>query len=171
MKTYLVPFQEEETVWVNYLASVNANSKEEAYDKLKGLIEAGETPHHYDDEVDGHTYLIEATQNLGIAEHIGGDGKFNIEDFGIDDVKEIDERVSCKLDFTAFDIARYGQDELYNIAEAEFSKVGLSLEILEMDMIPTKIEEHFVSYDCIPTEYVVTFTDGDMAHMKNGIKQ
>jgi len=93
-----------------------------------------------------------------------------MEDYTIDDVKELDERVSCKLDLTAFEIAKYGQNELYNMAEAEFNKVGLNLEILEMEMIPTKIEEHYVSYDCIPIEYTITFSDGEAVYMKDGVK-
>ena len=94
----------------------------------------------------------------------------NIEDNELDDVTEVDERVSCNLNLTAFEIARYGNDELYNMAVAKFNEVGLNLEILDMEMIPTKIEEHFVSYDCIPTEYKRIFTDNDVWHMKNGVR-
>jgi len=172
MKTYLVPFEEIETVLVGYQARVHANSKEEAFEKINNIIIDGESPHNFTDVTeDGIEYDIEAHVNLGIIEHIDSDCKYNIEDYTIDDVKKIDERVFCKLDLTAFDIARYGKDELYNMAEAEFSEVNLNLEILEMEMIPTKIEEGFVSYDCIPTEYKCTFTDDDVWYIKDGVKQ
>jgi hypothetical protein len=170
MKTFLVPFEETETVLVGYKAKINANSHEEAFDKLQGIIQAGESPHNFNDEIDGHFYTIEASVNTGIIEHVHSDCKYNMESYGLNDVKEVDERVSCKLDLTAFEIARYGNEELYNMAVAKFNKVGLSLEILEMEMIPAKIEEHFVSYDCIPTEYKHTFTDDDVWHMKDGVR-
>lgn len=178
MKTYLVPFEEVETVKIAYEAKVHANNASEAFDKLKRIIADGDSPHCYVDEVQhtmddgkiyGIQYNIEAITN-DIIEHIDSDNKYDIDDYSVDDVIEVDERVYCTLELTAFDIARYGKDELYRMVEANFVEVGLELEIFEMEMIPTKIEEHFVSYKCIPTDFTRTFTDGDLLHMKDGKK-
>lgn len=169
MNTYLVPFEEVETVLVGYQAKVHANTAEEAFMKISDIIADGESPHNFTDTLEhGLQYDIEAHVNLGIIEHIDSCCKYNIEDYSVDDVVMVDERISANLDFTAFDIARYGQDELYRMVEESFRQVGLTLEILEMDMVPTRIEEHFVSYDCIPTEYRNIFTDESYVHIKNG---
>lgn len=171
MNTYLVPFEEIETVLVGYMAKVNASTEDEAFGKIKNIIDIGESPHSFaDTTTDGIQYDIEAHVNLGIIEHIDSDCKYNMDDYSIEDVEKVDERVSVSLDFTAFDIVRLGKDEIYLMAEESFAKVGLTLEILEMEMIPTKIEEHFVSYDCVPTEYRRVFTDESFVHMKDGIK-
>jgi len=170
MKTYLVPFEEIETALVGYQASVKASSKEEAFNKIRFIIADGESPHNFTDIADGVEYDIEAYSNLGIIEHIESDCKYNIDDYDANDVEILDERVSCQLQLSAFEIARYGKDELYNMVEVKFSIVGLNLEILEMDMIPFKIEEHFVAYNCIPTEYKQFFTDETYVYMKDGIR-
>ena len=170
MKTYLVPFEEIETVLVGYQASVKANSKEEAFNKIRNIIADGESPHNYIDVIDGVEYSIEACSNLGIIEHIESDCKYNMDDYDVNDVEILDERVSCQLQLSAFEIARYGKDELYNMAEAKFLEVGLTLEILDMEMIPSSIEEHFVKYDCVPTEYKQFFTDETYVYMKDGIR-
>lgn len=75
MKTFLVPFEGTETVLVGYEAKINANSHEEAFNKLQGIIQAGESPHNYNDEIDGHFYTIEASVNTGIIEHVHSDWK------------------------------------------------------------------------------------------------
>ena len=87
---------------------------------------------------------------------------------GVEDIKEVDNRVYCTLEFTAFDIARFGKDELYKKAENIFAEVGLVLEISKMEMIPLKIEEHFVIYKCIPTDYTRTWSNGDVSKHENG---
>jgi hypothetical protein len=170
MQRYLVPFEEVETVSVGYAATVHANSKEEAFNKLRGLIQAGDSPHNYEDKIDGNFYTIEASVNTGIIEHLHSDCKYHMNDYGIDDVKEADKRVYCELELTAFDISRYGKDELYAMAEEKFVKATSYIEILEMEMIPFKIEEYFVKYKCIPTEYKLTFLDDDVWHMKDGVR-
>jgi hypothetical protein len=159
MKTYLVPFTEKEKVVVNYLAKVEAKSKEDAYDKIIKIIDDNESPHAYYD-----------SDNNGMAEHIDSCCYFDIEPFDDYDIKIEDERIACYLDFTAFDIARIGKDEMYNMAEECFLKVGIRIEIIEMDMIPVKIEEHFVSYRCIPTEHKIIFSDETFVYWKNGLK-
>lgn len=124
---------------------VEAKSKQEAYNKVKEVLESGDSIHaSYDYECD----LVE------IIEHIDSDCKYSIDDYdSIKDVEEVDERIKCELSLTAFDIARYGQDELYRMVEEKFMKVGLDLDIQEMDLIPIKFEEHFVTYDAIPTKF------------------
>lgn len=168
MKTYLVPFQEKETVIVGYQAKVNANTKEEAFDKISNIIADGEDPHSFTDvNANGIEYDIEAHANLGIIEHIDSTYEYKMDDYSADDVEEDDDRVCCELELTAFDIARYGQDELYKMVEEKFRQVGLNYEILEMDMIPTKIEEHFVTYDCIPINFNRTWSHGDISIHRN----
>lgn len=151
MKNYLVPFTEKE--------KVEAKNKEEAYDKIIKIIDENESPHQYYD-----------ADNNGIAEHLDSCNHFNIEPFDEDDIKIEDVRLSCELDYTAFDIARLGKDAIYNAAEESFLKVGLRIDIIEMDMIPIKIEEHFVTYNCIPTEHKIIFTDDNFVHWKDGIQ-
>ncbi len=180
MKTYLVPFEEVETVKVRCQAIVHADDPEEALMKIKLIIANEDSPHCYADEVkhtldNGETYNIQydiEAIKTDIIEHIASDKEYyDIDDYSVDDVEEVDDRTYCILELTAFDIARYGKDELYQMAEAKFVEVGLELEIFEMEMIPKKIEEHFVSYKCIPTDFTRTFTDGDVWHMKEGKKK
>jgi len=157
-RTFLVPFQEKEIVWCEYLAEVKATSKEDALKKIKVFCNEKNPHHEYDCEF------------VQIIEHIESEEDFFTEDYTSNDVEEVDEKVYCTLELTAFDIARYGNEELYNMAENSFSKVGLDLEILEMQMIPIQIEEHFVTYKCIPTDFKRSFTDGDVWHMKDGVR-
>ncbi len=159
MKTYLVPFTEKEKVIVNYIAKVEAKNKEEAYDKIIKIIDENGSPHQYYD-----------ANNNGIAEHLDSCCHFDIEPFDEDDIKIEDDRLSCELDYTAFDIARLGKDTIYNAAEESFLKVGIRIDIIEMDMIPIKIEEHFVTYNCIPTEHKIIFTDDNFVHWKDGVQ-
>lgn len=162
MKKFLVPFQECETVWCKYIIPVEAKSPQAALNKVKKAIAKGESIKRH--------FGYESCTFIENVEHIHSDCEYNIDDYSVDDVVPVDERIACELELTAFDIARLGKDKLYNMAEESFRKVGLVFEILEMDMIPTKIEEHFVSYDCIPTEYRRIFTDESYVYMKDGMK-
>jgi hypothetical protein len=159
MKTYLVPFTEKEKVVVDYIAKVEAKSKEEAYDKIIKIIDENESPHEYYD-----------ADNYGIAEHLDSCCHFDIEPFDESDIKEVDNRLSCELSYTAFDIARLGKDEIYKVAEENFLKVGIRIDIIEMDMIPIKIEEYFVTYRCVPTEHKIIFSDETFVYWKDGVK-
>lgn len=169
MKTYLVPFEEVETVRVGYKAKVHANTPKEALDKIKQIITDGYSPHCYVDEVEHTEYDIEAIKT-DIIDHIFSDGQYDIDDYNVNDVEEVDDRPYCILKLTAFDVARYGTDELYLMVEEKFMSVGLNLKISEMDMIPKGVKEHFVEYKCIPTDYVRTFTNGDNLHIKESKK-
>ena len=159
MKIYLVPFTEKEKVTVDYIAKVEAKSKEDAYDKIIKIIDEKESPHAYYD-----------SDNNGIAEHLDSCCHFDIEPFDEDDIKIEDDRLSCELSYTAFDIARLGKDEIYKVAEESFLKAGIRIDIIEMDMIPIKIEEYFVTYNCIPTEHKIIFTDDTFIHWKDGVQ-
>lgn len=66
------------------------------------------------------------------------------------EVKVNNEAISCELELSAFDIARYGQDELYEMVE---QKLNQEIEIYEMQMIPIKLEDEYVTYKCVPTKY------------------
>lgn len=147
MKKFLVPFEEQETVWCKYIIPVEAKSAQAALNKLKKVVESG-------DSIQAN-FGFEECQFVEIVEHICSDCKYHIDDYTVDDVADFDERIACELSLTAFDIARYGKDELYRMAEEKFAKVGLYLDIQEMDLIPIKIEEHFVTYDAVPTDYKI----------------
>jgi len=155
MRKFLVPFQERETVWCKYIIPVEAKTAQAALNKVKKVIERG-------DSIQAE-FGYEECQFIENVEHVHSDCTYNIDDYSVDDVVAYDDRIACELSLTAFDIARYGQDELYRMAEEKFMKVGLDLDIQEMDLIPIKIEEHFVTYNAIPTEYYRTFSNGETA--------
>ena len=158
MKKFLVPFEEQETVWCKYLIQVEAKTAQAALNKVKKVAARG-------DSIQAN-FGYEECQFVEIVEHIHSDCEYTIDDYSVDDVVSLDDRIACELSLTAFDIARYSQDELYRMAEEKFSKVGLELEILEMRMIPIRIEEHSVAYDCIPIVAMRTWGNGDVTKMK-----
>jgi len=163
-KTYIVPFQAEEIVWNNCIAKVEANSKEEALEKVEKSVENSNPLFDFNTDWDGtNTVTNECIETIQCKMK---------DDFEVTvyHIKEFDDRIRCELSHTAFDIARYGKDDLYKQAENIFLEVGLTLDILEMDMVPTAIEEHFVTYECIPTEYKRIFRDESFVHMKDGKK-
>jgi hypothetical protein len=43
MKKYLVPFEEQETVWCKYVIPVEAKSEQSAFNKVKKVIERGDS--------------------------------------------------------------------------------------------------------------------------------
>ena len=159
MRTYLVPFTEKEKVTVSYVAKVEAKSKEAAYGKIIKIINENESPHEY----------FDADYN-GIAEHLDGYCDFEIEPYDEYDIKEVDERLSCECSYTSSDILRLGKDGIHKQLEENFLQVGIRINIIEMDMIPVSIEQHFVNYRCIPTEHKIFFTDDTFIHWKDGIK-
>lgn len=79
-----------------------------------------------------------------------------------DDVIESDNRIHCELELSAFDLTRLGKDEIYNMAEEEFAKVGLILKIEEMELLPIRIEEEMVTYRAIPVDFNQTSNDGEV---------
>jgi len=163
IREFLVPFEEMEIVWIGYKARVIASSKKEAFSKVREIINTGKSPHCYADEVEktfenGKTtvqYDIESTLYEEIIEHVASEEKFNMDDYTPDDVDEVDERLHCEVSLSAFDIARYSKDKLYNMAEEKFSSAHINISIFEMDMIPVGINEHFVTYKCIPQDYKI----------------
>ena len=58
------------------------------------------------------------------------------------------------LTLSAFDIARYGRDELYNMVDEQYAIQDIYVEVSEMEMKPFKIiNKEEVSYKCYPTDY------------------
>ncbi|MBW6487488.1 hypothetical protein [Sulfurimonas sp.] len=155
MKKFLVPFEEQETVWCKYLITVEAKSAQAALNKVKKVVARGDSIQV--------NFGFEECEFVEITEHIHSDCEYNIDDYSVDDVVAYDDRIACELSLSAFDIARYGKDELYRMAEEKFMRVGLDLDIQDMDLIPIKIEEHYVAYNAIPTEYIRTFSNGETA--------
>lgn len=147
MSVYLVPFEEQETVWCKYIIPVEAKTAQAALNKVKKVINRG-------DSIQAN-FGFEECQFIEITEHVHSDCEYNIDNYCSDDVVVYDDRIKCELELTAFDIARLGKDELYRMAEEKFAKVGLYLDIQEMDLIPIRFEEHFVTYDAVPTDYKI----------------
>lgn len=145
MKKFLVPFEEQETVWCKYVIPVEAKTAQAALNKVKKVVDRG-------DSIQAN-FSYEECRFVEIIEHIDSDCKYNIDGYTVNDVVDTDERIACELCLTAFDIARYRKDELYRMAEEKFMKVGLNLDIHAMDLIPIKIEEHYVTYNAVPTNY------------------
>jgi len=160
-QTYIVPFKAEETVLNECLAKVEAKSKEEAFALVEKSIKESNPFRDFNAEWNGiNTVTSEVLETSGYG--IGDEHYCTV-----DDVQELDERVSCQLQLTAFDIARYGKDELYRMAEEKFAIVGLTLDIQDMDLIPIAIEEHFVTYNVIPTDFKRIWSNGDVSIYKN----
>jgi len=160
-KTYLVPFEAEEKVWNTLVARVEADSKEEAFTKVQKSIKESNPLRDFNAEWNGiNTVTSECIETI----------KYGIgEDYNstIDDVTEADERIKCEIELTAFDIANKEKDELYRMVKEKFTKVGLLLDIQEMELIPIKIEEHFVTYDAIPVDYKRTWSNGEISIHRN----
>lgn len=157
MKTYLVPFEAEEIVWNTSVAEVEAHSEAEAFNIVKKSIENGNPYLDFNASWDGiNTVTSECIETIryGIGEDY---------DITINNVREADERLKCELELSAFDIARYGKYELYNMAEEKFAQAGISLFIKEMKLIPIGFKEHYVTYDAIPTDYKRTWGNDDIS--------
>ncbi len=61
-----------------------------------------------------------------------------------------------ELRLTAFEIARFGTDELYNIVDSKYAEIGVNIETSEMTMIAMKVEKpETVVYRCFPKEYTL----------------
>jgi len=90
-KTYMVPFQAEETVWNSCVAKVEANSKEEAFQAVKKSIEESNPFRDFNAEWNGiNTVTIECIETAGYG--IGEDSGLTVED-----VVEADERIKCEI--------------------------------------------------------------------------
>lgn len=60
------------------------------------------------------------------------------------------------LTLSAFGIARFGRDELYNMVNRLYSEQGVSVEVLEMEMRPFKIiDKEEIAYKCYPLDYKI----------------
>jgi|GEM_PF-2106702 len=161
MKTFLVPFQEQETVWMSYQAKVQASCKNEAFETIKQMVEQNDSPHRAYDCI-----------NTNVVEHIANENKFFIDDFTDNDVKELDERICCEVSYCTMDFFNRGisKQSIINDATEKFKQIGLILEIEDFELKPLRIEEMFVKYDFIPTKYKRNFADGEIIYFENGVK-
>ena len=145
IKKFFVEFQEQELVWNKYVAEVDANDEEAAFEKVNKLIEDGLNPH----------LTLECLQ-IGASEPICSEYRFLIEKD--DSVVEIpNSNLFIYIYMSIMDIARLGKDELYSYVEGKFNN---NIEIQEMELfsIPSSnplIDE--VSMKCIIKEH--TFND------------
>jgi len=147
MKSYLVPFVAEETVWNDCVARVEANSKEEAFLKVQKSIEESNPFIDFNASWNGiNTVTTECVETEQYA--IGDEYNTTVED-----VKEDNEDISCELAISALDIAQYG-DELYKKVEEKFLENNLDIDIRDMNLTPIGIDGDLVNYKVIPTEYV-----------------
>lgn len=101
MKTFLVPFQEQETVWCEYLIPVEAKTQQAALNKVIKVIDRG-------DSIQAN-FGFEECQFVKIVEHISSDCTYCIDEYSVDDVIAKNERIACEISHTAFDIARLGK--------------------------------------------------------------
>ncbi len=137
MKKFRVPVQARELVWNEYIAIVEANSREEALEKVK----ASDNP-FYDfdlDENGTNTVTLEVIETE----------EYSTEETGLDRVKEV-EKYSFTIGFEIFDLLRLGKDALYTMVENEIPNIK---EITEMDIIPIDIQNQYVILKFIPTKY------------------
>lgn len=161
MKTYLVPFQGQETVWIEYQARVQASCKNDAFHIIKQMVEQNYSPHRAYDCI-----------NTNVVEHIANENKFFIDDFTDNDVKELDERICCEVSYYTMDFFNRGisKQSIVDDATEKFKQIGLILEIEDFELKPLRIEEMFVKYDFIPTKYKRNFADGEIVYFENGVK-
>ncbi|WP_152184415.1 hypothetical protein [Sulfurimonas indica] len=146
MKTYLVPFEAEETVWNSCVAKVEAASKEEAFAKVQNSIESGNPFRDFNADWDGaNTATSEVVETTRYC--IGDEYNCTVED-----VKEVNE-LEVELTFSAFDLLRLEKDAIYSAVEQQLDGV----EVLDMEIIPSKISGTEVTYRCIPTDYKLEF--------------
>ena len=57
---------------------------------------------------------------------------------------------TVQITFTAFEIARIGKDNMYEVAEDQYREEGIDVEIEEMALIPESIDGEYVTYRCVP---------------------
>jgi len=142
--TYMVPFEAEEIVWNSCVAKVKAASKEEAFAMVEQSIEESNPFRDFNADWNGiNTVTSEVIQTTKYC--IGDDYNLSVED-----VKEVNE-LEVELTFSAFDLLRLEKDAIYHAVEQQLDGV----EVLDMEMIPTKISGSDITYRCIPTNFIV----------------
>jgi len=80
------------------------------------------------------------------------------EDY-LDDMEEAENNeepkdISTQIKISAFDIARLGQEQLYEMAEQNLLNKRIKIEIREMKMTPVEIKDSEVLYECCVVDYV-----------------
>jgi len=138
MKKFRVPFQVRELVWNNCIATVEANTKTEAFEKVKN---SANPFFDFNAKWDGiNTVTVEVPETE----------IFNyMEEITVDNVKEV-EKYSYQADFEIFDLLRLSKDAMYGVVESEIPDIE---EICDMDIIPIGINGKSVTLKFIPTEY------------------
>ena len=137
MKKFRVPVQARELVWNEYVAIVEANSREEALEKVK----ASDNP-FYDfnpDENGINTVTLEVIETE----------EYSTEETFLDRIKEV-EKYSYQAEFKIFDLLRLEKDAIYAMVESEIPNID---EIYEMDIIPVGISGKSVTLKFVPTKY------------------
>lgn len=137
MKKFRVPVQARELVWNEYIAIVEANSREEALEKVK----ASDDPFYdFDPDENGiNTVTLEVLETE----------EYFTEETVLDRVKEV-EKYSYQAEFEIFDLLRLEKDAIYTMVENEIPNIE---EIFEMDIIPIGVNGKNVVLKFIPTNY------------------
>jgi len=141
MARYKIKFKAIETCINNCKVYVEASSKEEAYKKAKEQVD-----NHFDHEDfsntdwDGFNGINEETMKVS---------DFQLCEF--DEVEEVDESPYCELKLSAQNIIELGETGIKQMVSEKFERAGLEIDKNKpVKMIPIGLEEHFVTYKCIP---------------------
>lgn len=92
-KKFLVPFDEQETVWSKYQIVVEAETEEDAFNKVREVIDRG-------DSVQAN-FGFDKCEFVEITEHISSDCKYSIDDYSVDNIevyetKSINQKIETK---------------------------------------------------------------------------
>lgn len=69
-------------------------------------------------------------------------------------------KYAVEIELSAFDIARLGKDEIYNVAsDVIYKTYEVELDVTDMKMLPMCLDDEFVTYQCVPMEYTVVSDD------------
>lgn len=146
MRKFKVPFGAVETVWNNCIATVEAKTEEEAFEKVEKSIEESNPFKDFDAQWNGiNTVTSEVIETSKY--NIGEDFDATVED--VVEVNELETTITC----TAFDLLRWGNDGFYEMVEQKLNVV----EVLDMDITPIGVSDDEVTYKCVPTKYKLEF--------------
>lgn len=137
-KKFHVPFQTREIVWNNCVATVEANTKAEAFEKVKN----SDNPFfNFDAEWDGCNTVTTEVVETEVYNYM--------KEATVEDVKEV-EKYSYQSGFEILDLLKLSKDTLYKSVEEQIPNIE---KIFEMDIIPIDIKNQYVILKFIPREY------------------
>lgn len=142
---YDLPFEEKKIVMHRGSVQIEADSKVEAYSKLKEIVKNDDFESYFPDY-----------KHSGIAAEV--DDCFSGEDHYIldntlEEMKVI-ELPTISVSFDIFKIARFCKGGIYATVEQTYLiEHGIEIDIEDMDLNPIRIEEDEVMYEVVLKEY------------------